>query len=391
MKRPLLIAALCVVALAAVAAGDAVEQNREQLAKYRDDPAHMARLQGDLAAFRGLSAERQDRLRKLERDLQDESPAMHARLNRVMDRYADWLDKLPEAERHSIEKAPDRKAKLARIREIREQQWVKRLPKAKQDQIAKASADERPKLVRQLWDEEWEQRAEWQVVARHAEAMARREPLPVRLNQLPEETQKYINEKLLPLLSRDEERRLHNAEGKWPRYMRTLVELLDAHPVSVLGPIGPTHADDADLPAALRDYLGKLEKTKKFTRLTEARGKWPEYGMVLQDMRRNLLAKFPPPVDDKFMPSRPGDFPSLVQVFLEKRLQPALDEEDRIQLQNAVRRWPGYQRKIVELARKHNLQVPLEKPLPGPSELYDRYRVRSVTPERKTDPVALGQ
>ena len=41
--------------------------------------------------------------------------------------------------------------------------------------------------------------------------------------------------------------------------------------------------------AGLRDYLGKLEKTKKFTRLTEARGKWPEYGMVLMDLRKNIL------------------------------------------------------------------------------------------------------
>jgi hypothetical protein len=374
------------------AAGDAVDENRDLLEKYRQDQPHYARLQQDLTIFQKLGADRQERLRKLDRDLQDETPGMRSRLGRVMQRYTDWLDRLSEADRQSIDRAPDRKSKLQRIREIREQQWLKRLPRAQQEQVAKTLGDDRARLIRRLWDEEWEQRADWQAVARNADVVIKRESMPVRPDQLPDEVRRYLNENLLPLLSKEEERRLREAEGKWPRFMRLLVELLDNHPVSVQGPIGPTRIDDANLPAGVRDYLAK-DKTKKHKQLIEASGKWPDFGLALQELRRSTLAKLPPPVESKFMPSQPHQFPKSVQVYLEKRLAPALDEEDRIRLKNAETHWPAYPRLIVELARKHNLPVPLEKPLPGPFELYDRYRFRSVTPEpvpgKRGEPLAL--
>ena len=69
------------------------------------------------------------------------------------------------------------------------------------------------------------------------------------------------------------------------------------------------------------------------------------------------------------MPSRPHQFPPCVQQFLEKRLVPALDEEDRIRLKTAEGHWPAYPKALVDLANKHNLTVPTDKGLPGTFEV----------------------
>jgi len=376
------------------ASGDAGNDNRDLLDKYKQDPAHYTRLQQDLRVFRQLSPERQEALRKLDRDLQEEAPGMRGRLQRAMRRYADWLDQLPEADRQAIDKAPDRKTKLQRIREIREQQWARRLPKAQQDQLAAAKGEERSKLVRRLWDEEWEQRADWQAVARNGDLMIKKE-LPLRPDQLPDDVKRYVTENLLPLLTKEEERRLQDAQGKWPRYMRVLVELLDTHPISVLGPIGPTRFDDPLLSRLTREHFERLEKekgglAKRAPSLYQARGKWPDFGVGLLALRESKLAPGRA-VDAKYLPARPHQFSEAIQVFIDKRLMPALDEKEQVHLKNTVGQWPAYPQLIVELARKHNLSVPLDKPLPGSFEFYDRYRFRSVTPDtRKSgDPVAL--
>ena len=88
--------------------------------------------------------------------------------------------------------------------------------------------------------EQWETRIDLQIALRHGEVLKREEAVPVRLSMLPADVQKFVEENLRPLLSKAEEKRLKEAEGKWPRYLRTLVELADTHPISVLGPIGPT-------------------------------------------------------------------------------------------------------------------------------------------------------
>ncbi|MBY0523115.1 MAG: hypothetical protein K2R98_06935 [Gemmataceae bacterium] len=376
-------------------AGDVSDENRQLLEKWREDPQHYARLKRDLGSFRKMSPEQQERLRKLDRDLQAEQPAMRGRLKGVMERYADWMDKLSESERQSIEKAPDRKARLHRIRELREQQWVKRLPKAQQEQIK--NAKNREEVISKIWHEEWEQRADWQVTVRHGDLLTKKDPpLPSSLAQLPEEVRRYVTDNLLPLLSKDEEKRLKEAEGKWPRYLRVLVELSDSHPYSVQGPIGPTKI--SALPGPYQDLLRSKNYKKTRDRLEhrDVEGHWPEFGKVARESFRGggpFGPKFSP-ISPEFTPDRPSRFSSGVQVFLDKKLVPALDDEDRVRLHNAQDHWPDYPRTIVELARKHNLPIPSEKTLPGPFEFWDRYRVRSVTgPEtvhhKRMDPFAM--
>ena len=127
-------------------------------------------------------------------------------------------------------------------------------------------------------------------------------------------------------------------------------------------------------------------------RLEDADGRWPEAGVVLRDWA-SRAKKQVWQLDARYTPSRPHQFPPVVQQFLEKKFLPALDEEDRVRLKNAEGHWPAYPKLLVELAVKHNLTIPTDKGLPGAFEFWDRYRVRSVTgptgPGQKYDPLAL--
>src|SRR5262245_53839506 len=95
------------------AASETVTDNHQRLEKLRaNDPQHYASLRHNFAVFRQLPQERQEALRKLERDLEDETPGHRQRLERVAERYADWLEHLSEAERQSVLSAPDRNTRL---------------------------------------------------------------------------------------------------------------------------------------------------------------------------------------------------------------------------------------------------------------------------------------
>src|SRR5205807_1635995 len=114
--------------LALADGGDDLERNRKMLEKARSDPQHYARLIQELQAFLALPEERQKELRKLDRDLHDEDSATYARLQRVLERYSNWLLRLPETERKQLESTTDLKERLRLIKEIRQRQWISRLP-----------------------------------------------------------------------------------------------------------------------------------------------------------------------------------------------------------------------------------------------------------------------
>ena len=75
------------------------DANRAQIARWKNDPEHLARLRQNLAAFRALPPERQEQLRRLDRALHAEDSSTQARLWNVLERYALWLNRLPAADR----------------------------------------------------------------------------------------------------------------------------------------------------------------------------------------------------------------------------------------------------------------------------------------------------
>src|SRR5438128_140895 len=116
MRHRLVILAVLFVLLPLAVRADSgaepLEQNRALLEGWRKHPEHYARLRHDLEAFLALPVERQARLRELDRVLHEEDSLTYARLHRVLERYADWLQNLPESQRRKIESAEDNKQRL---------------------------------------------------------------------------------------------------------------------------------------------------------------------------------------------------------------------------------------------------------------------------------------
>src|SRR5439155_22047799 len=112
------------------------------------DPDRRARLNGNLALFRQMPAEVQDRVRDLDRALhQEEDAATRARLWAVMERYAGWLSRLPADEPQKIEAVPPGPERLSRVRDMLDRQWVNGLPAAYRARLAETPIDQQAALL----------------------------------------------------------------------------------------------------------------------------------------------------------------------------------------------------------------------------------------------------
>lgn len=348
-----------------------------------------------------------------------EDPVIQARVARVLDRYADWLESLSPADRENIERA-DRESRLRQTRSIREQQWLKRLPRTQQELIQQKTLKERADFIQRLWQEELERNGDWQVSLRFWETLQKSDqPLPATLDAFKIDGLKdYYDRNLYPLLNDQERARLKAVEGKWPAYPRLLVELADNHPVSLLGPV---YVHVKDLPINIQNELKekklkpgtvgtkppmprpetpkdkpkdklkdkpkekKPKGNKEFNAMLKAAdGKWPEFCKVLVEFHAaaNKKTGLQKVLRKIKMPSHPQDFENKdVTLFIEKKLLPVLDAEEKVQIGRRESHWPEYPLTVLELARKHNLRVPSES-LPAPkdqADYWDRYRARPLT------------
>jgi hypothetical protein len=343
-----------------------LEHNRRLLARWRNDPAHYARLKEDLAAFEALPPERQAALRQLDQELHQLAPAERNRLWHVMDRYATWLEHLPESQRRQVETAPNPTAKLRIIRTLREREWVERLPKAQREQLAKATDEKRRDLLEDLRAQERERRLEWRRAIGTLEEPGWRLP-PARVADLPPQIQAFVQRGLLPLLGPEERERLRNAEGQGPLFGRTLLELVDKHPAGLPGPAtGPM--SPKELPKEVRERLQQIGgREPKVASLH--RGFWPDYAIEVTRIIRAHGA-----MPRELGPCHPEDLPAPVRQFLTDKLLPNLSQKEKQRLAAAEGCWPEYPHEVLQLAGHHNFQVP-GVVLPGPRGYWERLRV----------------
>src|SRR5262249_43084426 len=160
-----------------------VEENRQEVEGARANPDHYARLLQELNAFLSLTPEQQNRMRKLDQDLNSMDPAKADRLRRSLAQYAEWKERLPEADRKKIESAPDQQERLRRIKELREQQWIDRLPRVQRERIRNATGPERAELIKKYRKEEQERRKEWQAAVKHWEELITKGEPPARRSE----------------------------------------------------------------------------------------------------------------------------------------------------------------------------------------------------------------
>jgi hypothetical protein len=332
-----------------------LERNRRLLARWKEDPAHYARLKADLQAFEALPPDRRATLRQLDDELHDQDPVIRTQLWHVMDRYATWLDRLPTADRDRILAAPSAAARVRLIHDLREQEWQDRLPKARREQLAKTPPEQRPALLEDFRHEERERRLEWQGVA--LVAGPEWHMPPTRLDDLPPD--------VLVALGPEEKERLRNAEG--PLFGRTLLDLVEKRPVGMPGPTAGV-SRIKDLPRDLQNFVRDLPNPAR-RKLVALQGHWPAFAVQVTKEYRERRG----PLPDELGPCRPNDFAPPVQRFLSDELLPRLNPKEKQRLSAAEGQWPEYPREVVVLARRHDLPVPGLVP-PGPRGYWEKLR-----------------
>ncbi|MCS6976149.1 MAG: hypothetical protein NZM31_03945 [Gemmatales bacterium] len=135
------------------------------------DKSAASKWKREAAAFQALPPESQRRIRQLDRELREEDSESRDRYLRLLQRYGDWYDRLPAEDRAAIESAPSIEAKIARIREIKERQWIASLPKADRDLILdpNISAEERRKRIAAVKARQEQDQLDWAMTAARLE------------------------------------------------------------------------------------------------------------------------------------------------------------------------------------------------------------------------------
>src|ERR1700680_3066583 len=95
------------------------EKNRSKLEGLKDKPEELARIRRQALFFLALPEERRTQILDLDRKLQKEPLSSRKRLEKVLERYATWLEGLDPLERKKIKDAPDSKTRLEIIKKMR--------------------------------------------------------------------------------------------------------------------------------------------------------------------------------------------------------------------------------------------------------------------------------
>ena len=351
-------------------APDGLANSRRLVDQYRADPEHYARLVRDLRAFQALAPERQEKIRQFDRALHEEDSETRTHLWDVLERYVAWVDRLPEADQTRLDAAHDPAEKLAIVRELRQQEWMDRLPAAERNELSAMPAPLRAKRVVALREQERKQRqawADWAGSLKKHTNFNSRSYKPVRFAEFPESVRQFMDKRLKPMLSEEENEQLTKAQGKWPLYAQTVLALSDRHPVLPPLPTGKIERF-SQLPKEAKEFLLKRKKVRGI--LNKNNGEWPQFALAAAELMKR--DKHAPPLGA----SRPSEFPAEVQAFLtSKEAVQGLTEEDKTKLRDAEGRWPEYPLLLLKLARRHNLIVP-GMSLPGPPDLWNHARMR---------------
>ena len=345
-----------------------LERNRQLLQKWRAEPDHYARLQRDLRDFWALPRDRRERLRQLDRDLHQLDAVTQKQLWKVVERYSAWLEKLPEEERKRIEQTKEWPERLRLIKEVRERQWLDRLPQKVREELLKLPPAQRAARANELRGQERQQRKLWQRPLAVG-AINRPTKQPTRLNEFPRDIQVFVEKNVLPHLTAEERQQYDKAEGQ-PNFAPTIKRLAALHPV--LPPLpapNPPVTRYENLPERAKTLVGPKaaweKRTEAWRKLQQVEGKWPEWALTFHALLGPRQRERMPPLGA----SRPNGFPKPIPAFIRDTLYPKLSEPEQTHLHEMEGKWPEYPRLLLELAEKHRQVVP-GMSLPGPAELW---------------------
>jgi hypothetical protein len=355
---------------------DDLERNRRLLEAWRTDPEHYARLRHDLKAFWELPPEARERLRQLDVDLHGVDTRKQKRLLATLTRYALWLERLPESDRQMIA-AVDRSERVNAIRTVLDRQYLDSLPEKLRSELKQLPPSELRAQLDHLRQEDKHLLSACRKVALERPEVPPKLTTstpasyrPTHLSEFPAEVRYYVDKMLWPHLKLEEADQIKKAEGApWPLLARTIWELSAKHPAKLPGPLnGPRRYIELpqdfvkampakDLPPAQRKHLNELL------------GRWPDFAAEYVLTARKNGVNLP----RQLGPCHPKQFEPPVTQFIDRSLLPALSDKEKDELKAAEGRWPDYPKTLLELSRKHSLEIPLMR-LPGPRELWEQAR-----------------
>lgn len=335
-----------------------------------------AELDALVKAFKALPPDRQAALRRLDQQLQEKPPPARDRLFRVLEAYAAWLGRLPDAERRGVLAAATPGLRLEAVRQVRDKQWLDAQPSVQRKQLDGLPNDKRAVEVGKWRDTAAANRAMWAFARRHWDAnRADKVPWPfddeTRKREVTEfarvtfRTDDRAKSRLLP--GEFDRLRESHETAAWLWYGKTVYDLTKKYEQYLLPEpaAGKPLTDFADLwPRAKEHY----EKPNVRKRVSAAAGRWPDFALAVQSELSQ--AKFGPASSASYGPCRPADFKDPLRAFvadLEKKVPPA----EWADLKRQEGRWPDYPRALVKLAAQHDLSVP-GLTLPGPPSLWEK-------------------
>ena len=336
--------------------------------------------------FKTYPARRQQQLRKLDEELAGMEPARQSQVVESLERYAVWLDRLPDNYRKEILAAEAAVERLDAIRIVKARQWREGLPATVRERIQNADAGAREQLVADIKQQDAKRRNMWELAKREwANIRTDRRPWPFDNEELTKRVHEFVDAGLRPRLNAveradlDAMRKDLTAGGdwfKWYLYGNAVTRLADLHPTLPEPAGGKLVRTIADLPA---DFVLQLKKKSGTGRRQLAQhpssGKWPDFADVVVREAHDL--KVPIPASLVFGPTKPEEYQPAVRQFLETELQTKIASTEKTELKKLeTATWPDHSRKLMELARKYDLAVPGVAP-PGPPSKWDQiYRNR---------------
>jgi hypothetical protein len=377
MRRFVLLLIGAPLALLAAGAGPEgpgadVEANLRFLRELREeDSVRYRRLDRNFDRFQAMTPEQQDRLRQLDRQLNETDAETRDRLLRVMGEYVAWLARLPEADRQRVVAAASSEERVQAVREIKERQWVESQPPTRLAEW-KAATEEQRKRLAERWRQEEQARSDDWAESKHLEAMERERPMgPRGIDGFREDLNTFVQKRLAPMLTADELKQLQAAEAmrrfNIQGYFTTVVKLSDRHPVLV---------PDAkflylkDLPDDYRKALDNAPDTvaarTEIKNLMALEGK-PEFAANVARLVRLWNA----PVKEQLGPANAKQISTAVEEFVAKKL----NDDDRARLKKDEGKWPEYVQTLHKIARERKLAVP-DLDLPGEPALWEGVRNR---------------
>jgi hypothetical protein len=337
--------------------------------------------------FRELPVERQEKIRSLDQQIHAQEPAKRDRSFRLLETYAAWLARLPEADRKEVFAAPSPSKRLEAIREVHRKQWIAALPVAYRTKLKDLPAEEKATLLAKWRAEEEKSRAEWSIARAQWDALRTgRQPWPFTDERLRKDVLSYVHAVYHP---DDPKRNRLSAQGPDGGDAAKLKEALDraekgefvllgkaVHDFSKKYEMLPEPGkgnpiiDLADLNQwpGLHKFIEVRPKPRKI--VEQAAGKWPEFALVVHAEVGNFKG-----VESKFNPNvlgpcRPEEYKGEVKAFLNE-LRRKASESEWGGLKAIEGTWPNHPREMIRLAKIHDLSVPGVMP-PGPPSLWEK-------------------